>query len=221
MRKFVWLLCALPAVAVSQVAAQDVESKISWDIPSFFSPRPMDDIGLYYTSSERASRGNANGLAAIWRQSGNLNLGVRAGFFDFDDVGGSLLVGAELYGPLNSLFGNSTQFDAAWTLGAGALFGHDFTVGSIPLGMSLGLNLGTGGFRFEPYVHPRAAFDIIAVGEGDNEETDTDIAFVLDLGADVNLGDRFILRLGGSLIDREAFGVGLVLRWPRPISVVR
>ena len=219
MRRFVLIALALTSAAAMQAQAQN-EVKISWDAPSFFNPRPMDDIGVYYTSVQRASFGNANGLAAIWRQSGNLNLGVRAGFFDFDDVGGSLLLGAELYGPLRGLFGNSAV-DAAWTLGGGGVFGHDFTVGSVPLGLSLGLNLGSGNIHVEPYVHPRAVLDIIAVGQGDAEETSTDFAFVLDLGADLNLGDRFILRLGGSLIDREAFGAGLAIRWPRPVSVVR
>ena len=219
MRRYVFVALALSALAGTSVQAQQ-EVKISWDAPSFFSPHPMDDVGLYYTSVQRASTGNANGLTAIWRQSGNLNLGVRAGFFDFNDVGGSLLLGAELYGPLSGLF-NSSTVEAAWTLGAGGLFGHEFTVGSVPLGLSLGLNLGSGNVHILPYAHPRAVLDIIAVGPSDNEETDTDFAFVLDLGADVNLGDRLIFRLGGSLIDREAFGAGLAIRWPRPVSVVR
>jgi hypothetical protein len=211
-------LCVLSAVLASTAQAQDYEAKVTWDAPSFFNPRPMDDLGLYFTSIERANSGSATGLAAIWRQSGNLNLGIRLGAFDLEDIGNSLAVGAELYGPL-SLFSGS-QLDVAWTLGAGAVFGDDYTVGTIPLGMSLGLRLGSGSVSIQPYVHPRAALDIIAIGEGNNEETDTDFAFVLDLGADVNLGERFIVRLGGSFLDREAFGVGIAYRWPRPISVV-
>jgi hypothetical protein len=218
MRAKVITFCVLSAALASTAQGQDFEAKVTWDAPSFFNPRPMDDIGLYFTSIERANSGSATGLAAIWRQSGNLNLGIRLGTFDLEDIGNSLAVGAELYGPL-SLFSGS-QLDLAWTLGAGAVFGDDYTVGTIPLGVSLGLRLGSGSIRIEPYVHPRAALDIIAIGEGDNEETDTDVAFVLDLGADVNIGERFILRLGGSLLDREAFGAGIAYRWPRPISVV-
>ena len=217
MRTKIITMCVLSVALASTARAQNFEAKVTWDAPSFFNPRPMDDIGLYFTSVERANSGSATGLAAIWRQSGNLNLGVRLGAFDLEDIGNSLAVGAELYGPLSLFSGN--QLDVAWTLGAGAVFGDDYTVGTIPLGMSLGLRLGSGSLRVEPYVHPRAALDIIAIGEGNNEETDTDVAFVLDLGADVNLGERFIVRLGGALLDREAFGVGLAYRWPRPISV--
>ena len=54
------------------------------------------------------------------------------------------------------------------------------------------------------------------VGE---EETETNIGLSVDLGVDVGLGERFILRAGGSFGDRDAFGAGLALRIPRKVSV--
>lgn len=206
------VVCAL--VLQGEAAAQ------SWDAPMFFSPRSMDDIGLYVTRTNRTISDDLTGLVAIWRQSGNLNLGVRGGVGDLDDAGGTVLVGAELYGPLNALF-PGLGLDVAWNLGAGAVFGSDYTFFSVPLGLSVGLRLGSGGFEIVPYAHPRIAFDIEAFDQAGEEVTETDGSVALDLGADISLGPSFILKVGASLFDREAFGIGLALRWPRPVSVVR
>lgn len=208
MRKLL-IVCALSAIFAGPVAAQ----AYMWDSPTFASPRPMDDIGAYVTRAE-----DATGLIGIWRQSGNLNLGVRAGVADLDNAGGSLLVGAELYGPLNTLLPGS-GLDLAWTLGGGAVFGDDITTASIPLGLSVGVQLGSGGVTILPYVHPRVSLDIVSVEFGDEEETETDVGFAVDLGADITLSERLLVRVGGSLADREAFGVGLAYRIPRRVSV--
>jgi hypothetical protein len=208
------LLCALVLTAPAlPLAAQ----QLFWDAPSFFSPRPMDDIGIYVTRANQTFE-DATGLSAIWRQSGNLNLGVRAGVADLSDAGGTVLVGAEFYGPLNSLL-PASQLEIAWGLGAGAVFGSNYTTFSVPLGLSIGLRLGSSGFQILPYAHPRLSLDIQAYDQNGTETTKTDGSVALDLGADISIGERLILRVGGSLLDREAFGAGLALRWPRPISV--
>jgi hypothetical protein len=208
-----WLVCVSAAIImVSDAAAQ------AWDAPMYFNPRPMDDIGLYFTRTNRTSGGDANGLIGIWRQSGNLNLGVRAGVGDLEDAGGTVLVGAELYGPLNRLI-PASGLDIAWLLGAGAVFGSDYTLFSIPLGVSIGLRLGTGGVSIQPHVLPRVAFDVAAFDIDGEEVTETDGSVAIDVGADVNIGSSFILRVAWSIADRDAYGVGLALRWPRPVSV--
>jgi hypothetical protein len=208
-----WLICVMGGVTLATDATAQ-----SWDAPSFFGPRPMDDIGIYISRTERRFGGDATGLSAIWRQSGNLNLGVRAGVGDLEDPGGTVLVGSELYGSLNRLVPGS-GLDVAWILGAGAVFGSNYTFFSLPLGVSIGLRLGSGSVSIAPYVHPRVALDIEAFDTDGEEETFTDGSVVVDIGADVNIGPRFILRVGGSLADRKAYGIGLALRWPRPISV--
>ena len=192
----------------------------SWDAPMFFSPRSTDEIGLYVTRTARILPCDATGLVGIWRQSGNLDLGVRAGVGDLDDAGGTVLVGAELSGSLNKLV-PELGVDLAWNLGAGAVFGSNYTLFSVPLGLSAGVRLGSGSLQIAPYAHPRISFDIEAFDVDGEEQTDTDGSVALDLGADINLGPSFILKLAGSLFDREAFGIGLALRWPRPVSVVR
>ena len=208
-----WLICVIAAGALASDAGAQ-----AWDAPSFFSPRPMDDIGLYVMRTDRSVFSDLTGLVGIWRQSGNLNLGVRAGVGDLSDAGNTILIGAELYNSLNSLMRGS-GLDLAWMLGAGAVFGNNYTFFSVPLGVSIGKRLGSGGISILPYVHPRVSFDIVAVDVAGEEETEYESDVIVDVGADVNLGSSFILRLGGSFVDRRALGVGLVLRWPRPISV--
>jgi hypothetical protein len=187
----------------------------------------MDDVGLYYVRTDRDSDfGNfddANGLKVVWRQSGNLNLGVHVGTGDLENIGESILIGAELYGPLAGLASN-TGLLMSWSAGVGAAFGSlgddvDYIDFSVPVGVSIGFALGSSG-AFVPFVHPRASLDVVAVTVNDVEDTETEFNFAVDLGADVSLGERFVLRpavtFGG---DREAFGVGLAYRTPRRVVV--
>src|SRR5687767_7443568 len=110
----------LAATTIVLIATATGASAQQWDAPLFFSPYPMDDIGLYYVSSDRADGfDNSNGLKAIWRQSGNLNLGVHLGTGDINNFGESILIGAELYGPLSSLAA-STGLRMNWGVGIGA-----------------------------------------------------------------------------------------------------
>ena len=74
MRTPVLMISAATLLLGSSLNAQ----QIAWDTPSFFSPRPMDDIGLYVSQIQYPGGESSTGLSAIWRQSGNLNLGVRA-----------------------------------------------------------------------------------------------------------------------------------------------
>jgi hypothetical protein len=197
-----------------------------WDAPLFHAPYAMDELGLYYVRSDRESDfgdfGDANGLKLIWRQSGNLNLGVHVGTGDLENIGESILVGAELYGPL--AFGATSGLMMNWTAGVGAAFGDlgddaEYIDFSVPLGVSVGLRLGSGNTVFTPFIHPRASLDVVAVTINDVEESETEFKFAADVGAELNLGARFLVRgaatFGG---DREAFGIGLALRTPRPIS---
>ena len=212
MFKRTFLTTALLVVTASGASAQS-----GWDAPTFFSPRPMDDIGLYVFKTDASTIGDPTGLKLIWRQSGNLNLGVHAGFADLDAAGETILLGAELYGPLSSMAA-STGLAMSWGLGAGAVFGDNYIDMSVPLGVSIGFQLGSGGMNVLPYVHPRVSLDISSYDVGpDQEETDTNIGFSVDVGADVNLGQRFVLRGGASFGDRGAYGIGAALRIPRRV----
>lgn len=222
------MLKRILVTAVLLLATAQGASAQRWDAPLFFGPRPMDDLGLYFVRTDRNDEflnvDDANGLKLIWRQSGNLNLGVHVGTGDLENIGESLLIGAELYGPLAGLSGN-TGLIMSWSAGVGAAFGSlgddvEYIDFSVPVGVSIGLRLGSGSTALVPYVHPRASLDVVAVTVNDVEDTETEFNFAVDIGADVSLGQRFILRpaltLGG---DREAFGVGLAYRTPRRVAV--
>jgi hypothetical protein len=188
------------------VSAARLEAQ-AWDAPSFFSPRSHDDLGLYAFVPEHGSWG----VQAIWRQSGNLNLGVRAGLGD--DL---VLLGAEFYGPLPLA---ASPLMLAWQVGLGAGF-NDRTLLRVPAGVSIGLDLGAEGSpQLLPYVFPRVALEVAAVDVGDREETEVDLGFAIDLGADFTMSPEIVLRGGVTLADRSAFGVGVAYRMQRRIVV--
>ena len=194
--------CAALLVSASGAAGQ------AWDTPSFFAPRPGEDIGAYVVMPD--ADGADAGFHAIWRQAGNLSLGVRGGF-----VSDAIHLGAEFYGGLPIA---AFPLDMSWIVGAGGSFDDDVTWVRIPVGVSIGKTLGTaGGFTVQPYVHPRVSLDIIAVGEGDNEATETDANFTIDLGADFAITPQFAVKIGGSFGDVDAWGAGIAWRMPRRV----
>ena len=205
MRKLITTLTFMLS-ASAPLAAQ------SWDAPSFFSPRPGEDLGLYVLKSD--AEGSDLGFAGIWRQSGNINLGVRAGL-----TGGDFItLGAEFYGPLSFL--DESGLMMSWITGIGAGFDDDVTTLRIPAGVSVGVNLGTGGLNLTPYVHPRVAFDLAAFDNAaGDEETDTEFNFDIDLGADAALGEQFVVRVGVTLGSQTMFGAGIAYRMSRRIEV--
>jgi hypothetical protein len=212
-------LVALPLLAPNARAQ-------NWDAPLFFSPRPMDDIGLYYVRTNDAFFGqDVSGIKGIWRQSGNINLGVQLGIGDLKDAGNAILVGAEFYNSIGSV-SRGGSFYAAWSLGAGATIGSGYADLSIPVGVSIGPRLGTGKTNLLPYAHPRVSLDITAYDDvNGDEQTITDVGLAVDLGADLTLGDKLIVRagytLGGSndVRKRNALGIGLAYRIPRKVLV--
>jgi hypothetical protein len=196
------VMCLLPA---APLAAQ------AWDAPSFFSPRPGEDIGLYIVDADRV---RDLGFAGIWRTEGNINLGVRAALAG-DDL---YSVGAEFFGPLDVL-GPQSPILISWILGAGATF-NGATWLRIPLGVSAGLDLGSSSsIRIMPYVHPRVAFDLVAYDTSAGEETDSEFNFDVDVGADIALGQQFVLRVGATFGEWDAIGAGIAYRMGRRLVV--
>jgi hypothetical protein len=198
----------LAAVATLGGSAAPLAAQ-AWDVPSFFSPRPGEDIGVYLIDPEG---GGDMGFAAIWRQEGNLNLGVRGGMLD-----DHFSLGAEFYGPFGIL-GPQSPVLVSWILGLGATF-NDVTWLRVPLGASVGLSLNAGSLNIMPYVHPRVAFDLFAYDVAGEEETETEFNFDVDLGADVSLGQRFVLRVGATFGEWDALGVGVAYRTGRRLIV--
>jgi hypothetical protein len=185
----------------------------SWETPSFFAPSMHDDIGLYLIDAE----GGDLGFLGMWRQSGNVSFGVRAGMGGVEGDR-SVLLGAEIYGSLVNPTGTNV-LSVSWITGAGGSF-NGFTWLRIPVGLSIGARIPGSGFTITPYVHPRLSLDVISFDVGEREEeTDSEFNLDVDFGADLALGDSWVGRFGLTVGEVEAFGIGLAYRIPRGISV--
>lgn len=200
----------IASAALLTVVSSGSVSAQAWDSPTFFSPRPGEDIGVYAFKPKNVDWG----VSGIWRQEGNLNLGVRLGILEDNTV----LVGSEFYKPLN-LSGSSIL--VSYMLGAGAAFNGDYTNLRIPFGVSIGAELGQGsGMKILPYVHPRVAFDYATVDLGNGTEvSNTEFPFDVDIGADIALGTDWVIHAGGTLTHNTTFGVGLAYRMSRKLVV--
>lgn len=184
-----------------------------WDTPTFFAPRLADDIGAYLVDA----KGGDLGLVGIWRQSGNVSLGVRAGFGGHSGDR-TILVGAELFGMLvEPEPGRSLA--VAWMTGAGASF-DGVTALRIPAGVTIGAQLYAGTLAITPYAHPRVSLDFSTYDNADGEEeTDTEFNLDVDLGGELQVGENWLVRAAVTLGDQEAFGLGLAYRIPRRVAV--
>lgn len=200
LRSFVLILGILliPSSARAQVA---------WDAPSFMPPRPGDDIGIYLSDARNF------GIQGIWRQVGNLNLGLRLGYIDTRSDG-IITVGAETWDLLVAA-GGALPVDLAWTLGAGAAFNGGTTL-EIPLGLTFGLPVNLDRLRLQFYAHPRLGLFVHSVAD----ESDLDLEGLFDIGMDAILNEDLKLRLGVAFGPTDAVGVGLAYRWTRG-AVVR
>lgn len=196
----------LLVTAAALAVATGTQAQV-WDAPSFMPPRPGEDIGIYLSEPDGADLV----VQGIWRQRGNLNLGVRVGFAD-QATGGAFQAGAETWGEIMSV-GPDFPVDVTWTLGAGATFG-DFTLVSIPLGVTIGRTLTTA-LPLQVYAHPRLALVVASF----NNNTDTDLDGFFDLGADLHLGPDWKARLGVTLGGTDAYGLGLAYRFGRGVTV--
>jgi hypothetical protein len=185
------------------------EASAQWSAPSFMPPRPSDDVGIYLSSIDNF------GVQGIWRQRGNLNLGVRVGWIDSPDQGG-IVTAAETWGLLLQA-GQGLPLDAAWTLGAGAVFDGGTSL-EIPAGLTVGRTVALAPVTLQLYAHPRLAL-IMRTGDDDDPD-DTEIGGLFDLGADVVTAGGLTLRFGTTLGSFDALGLGVAMRWGRT-AVVR
>jgi hypothetical protein len=184
------------------------EAEAQWSAPAFLPPHPGDDIGIYLSSV------GSFGVQGVWRQHGNLNLGVRGGYIDSDTHGG-VAVAAESWGLLFRA-DQGLPVDVAWTVGAGVVF-NSGTWLEVPVGLSIGRTVPLAGLAVQFYGHPRLALVVIA---GDDElEDDTEVAGLFDLGADVATPRGLKVRVSTTLGRFEAIGLGVAIPWGRGVAV--
>lgn len=179
------LMLLLPAAIQAQVFT-----------PTFMSPRALNDLGGYLSDGP-----GDWALEGIWRGG---PLGLRVGFVDgaADDL---LSVGGELRSPLVL---PDVPLGLLFTAGAQALVGDADAFG-FQAGLSAGYTFTPEGVAITPYIHPRAA-----LVNGFGPEDDLDFEVLADLGADVELANNVIIRLGINLSDElgSDWGIGVALR---------
>jgi len=137
--------------------------------------------------------------------SGRNDFGLRLGVLDRGD-GSDVVLGGRFR---TRLVSHSQDFplDVALTLGVGAAFFDGGTVVRVPIGVSLGRRIDSGGSgpSFVPYLQPVL---VPTFAGGDSE-----LKLALGLGLDIRFTHRLDLRLSGSLGDLEGFAVSLA--WVR------
>ncbi len=176
------------------------------DTPSFLAPRTGDDIGVYVTDP-----GDADfGVQGIWRQRGGLNVGVRVGYTAAADES-LVTVGTETWALVK---GASDDFpvDIAVTFGAGATF-NGGTTGEVPVGLSIGRTTTLGPIQLQLYGHPRGA--VLFHVDVPEDQDELEFAPRLDAGVDIVLARLLKLRLGATIGDYSALGIGVAYRWRR------
>lgn len=150
-------------------------------------------------------------LFGIWRTatSGSLDLGLRAGYTDAGD--GGLHLGGDLrYG----IHRGTDNFPLALALVGGLQIAvTDFgNILAIPLGVSLGKDVGTGDTPVLLYGSPRLRIERVDPDFGD---ADTELEITVELGGQVQVSPRLwvdgALALASDDDDNVAFAVGL--RW--------
>lgn len=75
---------------------------------------------------------------------------------------------------------------------------------------TLGGSLDADGVIFVPYRSPRIVLDALFDDNDQGDDSDLDLEFALDLGVDIYFRRGWGIRLGGTLVEREAVAVGII-----------
>lgn len=194
---------AVMLLMTSVAGASAQEAPILWNSPTFMAPHPGSDLGVYLVDTDGADLG----FHGVWRTDGNMNLGLRAGYLDTPGDG-VLLFGAETWGDI-AVQDADFPLDLAWTAGAGASVNGSTIVG-IPVGVSFGRTIDLeDSISFQLYGHPRIG---LAIFENAADDLELDLEGQFDLGADFYLSQDVTLRIGVTLGDFDALGIGVAFR---------
>ncbi len=196
-------LLAIPA----SVAAQ-----VPWDSPFQMGPGLSGGLGIHLVDFDSRFADDGLGAMVTWRRSAvptgmGFRVGLAEGFADDVAVFGGVDFGGYLVQE-NADF----PMDLIWAAGVGAGIG-DHVLLSFPASLVIGRAFDADGVRFVPYLGPRLDLDA-SLGRPDPLEDELDLLFTIDLGADIVLSDRAVVRFGaavGGNDAHEALSIGLVL----------
>jgi hypothetical protein len=185
-------LLLVPAAAVAQVA---------WDSPMLAPPVRPAGLGLFLVDPD----GGQTGAMLTWRGDDS-PLGFRVGL---SETSANQLAVFGGFGADALLSSASDDFplDVSLVVGAGA-GGGEWTLVSIPVGISFGRTVRRDDVSFTPYVTPRFIVD----GRfGNTPYRDRmHVGTAVDLGVDLRFRPGWAIRFGGTFGDRNAVAVGLV-----------
>lgn len=190
------LFCALGAASESR-------AQVVWDSPTLLPPRAGPGIGIYLVDVHRGGLG----VLGTWRGT-PLGMGLRFGVAEGPGDDGVAILGGLDY--MASLVRVSPDFplDLSWLVGVG--IGHaDYTVLSVPFGLTIGRTFTAPEVSFTPYLTPKVIVDA-HLGRGPNDDNDMELEFDLDLGIDVAFQPGWAIRFGAGLGSRSGIGIGIV-----------
>lgn len=177
----------------------------TWHLPRLLPPQVGHEIAVHgIDTAPWGSLTDHWAVAADWRRSGAVNLGVRLGYQNY----GLNVSPAERY-----VAGLSTWYqflhaeapamiDAAVTGGVGAAFGDGSPQFNIPIGISIARPIPFRSVALVPYVHPFIAPELPGFS--------LDTGWGADVGADLRFRTLWALRGGITFGGDESLGLGIV-----------
>ncbi|MGH7471555.1 MAG: hypothetical protein ACRENP_26685 [Longimicrobiales bacterium] len=192
---FVWGVVLL-------AAASSAQAQVKWDSPFLISPRPSPGVGLFLVDLDGPGAGV--GALITWQPSPT-SWGFRGGIVESAVEDLAVVFGADVSGAITRST-TDMPLDIDWVFGVGLGVDDDVVV-SLPVGITMGHTFSGEGALFTPYLTPRVILD---AWFGDRNET-LDLEFAVDLGLDLRLRGNWTIRFGGTIGNREAIAIGLVL----------
>lgn len=186
---------SMSALAAAAVLVLSGTAQAQVFTPSYQSPVPMNDLGIYLSDSP----GDLT-IEGIWRSG---PVGLRVGYADYEPDG-LISLGGEVRSPIRT----AAPIDVAFTAGAQGLIGDVDALG-LQAGLSVGRRFVNPGVALTPYIHPR-----IALIDGFLEDDDWETELLAELGLDAEFSQNLILRLSVGLSDHTP-DVGVGLAWRR------
>ncbi len=204
------VLLLLPAAAPGWGG---LHAQVTPETPRLLGTEVPHGLGVYAVEFG-ALGGDGRGVAFTW--TGGLPAGpdaglrLRGGFGEGaggEDAGfGGIDVWRRLTNPTDGL-----PVDLLWTTGAGVSVG-EWTLISVPVGVTAGVSLAGGSVWLNPYVHAGVVFDYQTGDEA--PEDDFEVGVATDLGVHVSFdrSRRFVLSAAAGLGDRQAVALGVVVK---------
>ncbi len=188
-------------IIASVLGAHPAAAQVAWDSPFLLPPRAPNGVGLFLADVP----GGNLGVLGMWRSS-SYGFGLRAGIADAIDNNVAIYGGIDFAG---SLTRSTEEFplDIDWVGGIGMGVEHGALV-SAPLGLTIGHQFEGNGVGFLPYLTPRVVLDGCLDCRDRNEDSDVNLVFAVDVGLDLRVTRKLIVRFGASLGDRDGVAIG-------------